>query len=106
MNNELLLLIKNKQIQKYIDLEDLVYRFQPIYDEITNILGLKRIRTKRIGCSIPPGMYKIIDNNFMSKHLLPKEVKVDITIDDVRLKSILKNNQNLLLTKPSFFLQF
>ena len=90
MNNELLLLIKNKKIQKYNDLEDMVYRVQLTYTENTDILGLKYNPTKRIGYSIPPGMYKIIDINFMLKYLLPKEVKADITIDDDRLKSNLK----------------
>ena len=30
-------------------------------------------------------MYEIIEINFMLKHLLPKDVKVDIRIDDIRI---------------------
>ena len=37
------------------------------------------------------------------KHILPKNVKVNITIDDVRLKSNLKANQTLIFTEKSFF---
>ena len=32
---------------KYNDLEDMVYRFQPTYDEIINILNFQYIPTKR-----------------------------------------------------------
>ena len=72
------------------DLEDMVYRFQQTYDGIIDILDLKHVPTKKIGYSIPHGMYEIIDINYMLKHLLPKEVKVDISIDDDRLKSNFK----------------
>ena len=59
----------------------MVYRFQLTYDEIIDILDLKKIPTTTIGYSLPPGMYGIIDNKFMLKFLLPKEVKVKITVD-------------------------
>ena len=81
----------------------MVYRFQLTYDEIIDILDLKYIPRERIGYSIPPGMCEIININYMLKHLLPKEVKVDITIDDVRVKSNLKINQTLIFTKKSSF---
>ena len=29
-------------------------------------------------------MYKIIDNNYMLKYLLPKELNIDISKEDVR----------------------
>ena len=48
---------------KYNDLEDLVYRMQLTYDEIINILDLKYIPTKRIGYSIEPNIYNVIDLN-------------------------------------------
>ena len=48
-------------------------------------------------------MYEIIDFNFMLKSLLPKEVKVNITIDDVRLKLNLTTNKTIRFTKKSFF---
>ena len=40
----------------------------------------------------------------MLKSLLPKEVKVKITIDDVRLKSNLTTNKTIRFTKKSFLL--
>ena len=36
------------------------------------------------------------------KHILPDNVKVSVTIDDIRLKSNLKNNQTLIFTNKSF----
>ena len=88
---------------KYNDLEDLVYRFQLTYDEIMNILDLKYIPTKRTGYSLNPGIYEVVDSNNTLKHILPNNVKVNITIDDIRLKSKLRTNQTLLFTNKSFF---
>ena len=50
----------------------MVCRFQLTYDEIIDILGLKYIPTTTIGYALPPGMYEIVDINFMLKSLLPK----------------------------------
>ena len=66
---------------------------QLIYDEIMNILDLKCIPTKRTGFSLNPGVYEVVGLNNTLKHFLPDNVKVSVTIDDVRLKSNLKTNQ-------------
>ena len=39
----------------------------------------------------------------MWKHLLPNNVKISTTIDDIRIKSNLNINQTLIITKKSFF---
>ena len=39
----------------------------------------------------------------MLKSLIPKDVKVKITIDDIRVKSILTTNRTIRFTKKSFF---
>ena len=88
---------------KYNNLEDLVYRMRLSYDEIMDILDLKFITTKRTGYSLNPGIYEIIDLNNTLKNILPDIVKVNITIDDIRLKSNLKINQTLIFTEKSFF---
>ena len=98
--NEIIEELKNV---KYNDLEDLVYRMQLSYDEIMDILDLKYIPTKRTGYSLKPGIYEVIDLNNTLKYILPKNVKVNITIDDIRLKSKLKINQTLIFTSKSFF---
>ena len=73
------------------------------YDEIIDILDLKYIPTKRTGYSLNPGIYEVIDLNNTLKYILPKNVKVNITKDDIRLKSNLKINQTLIFTEKSFF---
>ena len=76
---------------------------QLTYDEIMDILDLKYIPTKRTGYSLNPGTYEVVDSNNTLKHILPDNVKVSVTIDDVRLKSNLKTNQTLIFTERSFF---
>ena len=103
-----LILKKNQLLEelrnvKYNDLEDLVYRMQLTFDEIIDILDLIYIPTKRIGYSLNTGIYEVVDLNNSVKYILPDNVKVNITIDDIRLKSNLKNNRTLIFTNKSFF---
>ena len=98
--NEIIEELKNA---KYNDLEDSVYRMRLSYYEIMDILDLKYIPTKRTGYSLNPGIYEVVDLNNTLKHILPDNVKVNITIDDIRLKSNLKINQTLIFTEKSFF---
>ena len=98
--NEILGELKNI---KYNDLGDLVYRMQLTYNEVIDILDLEYVPTKRIGYSLNPGIYEVIDLTNTLKHILPDNVKVNVTIDDIRLKSILKINQTLIFTNKSFF---
>ena len=50
-----------------------------------------------------PGIYEVVDLNNTLKHILPDNVKINITIDDIRSKSNLKINQTLIFTEKSFF---
>ena len=88
---------------KYNDLENLVLRLQLTYDGILDILNLQYIPTKRTGYSLNPSIYEVVQLNNTLKHILPDIVKVSVTIDDVRIKSNLKNNQTLIFTEKSFF---
>ena len=88
---------------KYNDLEDLVYRFRLTYDEIMDILDLKYIPTKRMGYSIEPNIYNVVDLNKTLKNILPDNVKIDNTIDERKYKTDLKINQTLIFTNKSFF---
>ena len=76
---------------------------QLTYNEIIDILDLEYIPTKRIGYSLNSGIYEVIDLNNTLKYILPDNVKVTITIDDIRLKSNLKINRTLIFTNKSFF---
>ena len=103
-----LILKKNEMLEemknvKNIDLKDLVYRMQLTYDEIIDMLDLKNIPTKRTGYSLNPGIYEVVDLHHTLKYILPDNVKVSVTIDNVRLKSNLKINQTLIFTEKSFF---
>ena len=96
-------IIEELKKAKYKDLRDLVYKMQLTYDEIIDVIYLKYISTERRGYSLNPGIYEIIDLNNTLKHILPNNVKVSITIDDIRLKSNLKINQTLIFTEKSLF---
>ena len=96
-------ILEELKIVKYNDLEDLVYRMRLSYDEIMDILDLKYKPTKRTGYSLNPGFYEVVDLNNTLKHILPDNVKINITVDDIRLKSSLRINQTLLFTEKSFF---
>ena len=67
------------------------------------LLDVKYIDAKSTGFTFPIGIYEIVDNNSIVKSLLPDEVKVNITIDDTRLKSNLTTNKTIRFTKKSFF---
>ena len=73
------------------------------FDEIMDILDLKYIPTKRTGYSLNPSIYEVVDLNNTLKYILHDNVKVNVTIDDVRLKSNLKTNQTIIFTEKSFF---
>ena len=96
-------IIEKLKKAKNNDLEDLVYRLRLSYDEVMDILDMKYIPTKRTGYSLNPGIYEVIDLNNFLKPILPDNVKINITIDDIRIKSNLKINQILIFTEKSFF---
>ena len=102
-NNQKYEILEELKKAKYNDLGDLVYRMQLTYDENIDVLDLKYVSTKRIGYSLNPGIYEVIDLNNTLKHILPDNVKVNVTIDDIRLKSNLKINQTSIFTENSFF---
>ena len=68
-----------------------------------DILDLKYIPTEKTGYRLKPGIYEVIDLNNSLKNILPDNVKVNITIDDVREKTNLKTNQTLFFAEKSFF---
>ena len=96
-------ILEDLKIIKYNDLKGLVYRMRLSYDEIIDLLDLKYIPTKRTWYSLNPGIYELVDLNNTLNHILPDNVKVNITIDDVRLKSNIKTNQTLIFSEKSFF---
>ena len=61
----------------------MVFRFRLSYDEIIHILDLKYIPTKEMGYSLNPSIYEVVDLNNILKYILPENVKVNITFDDL-----------------------
>ena len=76
---------------------------QLTFVEVRVILDLKYNPTKRTGYSLNPGFYEVFDLDKTLKYILTDNVKISVTIDDVRLKSNLKANQTLIFTSKSFF---
>ena len=67
-----------------------------------DVLDLKNFPTKRTGYCLNPGIY-VTDLNNTLKFILPDNVKVSVTVDDVCLKSNLKINQTQFFTEKSCF---
>ena len=57
---------------------------------------------KKTGYTLPVGVYEASDIELMLRSLLSKDVKLSIAIDNIRLKSHVKNTQTLLFTYKSF----
>ena len=83
---------------KYTELEDLVFRFHLTHPEIMDILDVKHIAGSTKGYTLAPGIYEILDFVFMLKSLLPNELKLNNTVDDIRLKSNLTTNKTKRFT--------
>ena len=98
--NEILDELKNV---KYNDLRDLVYRMRLSDDEIMDILDLNYIPTKRMGYSIEPNIFNVVDLNNTLKNFLHNNVKISVTIAEKKYKANLKINQTLIFTNKSFF---
>ena len=82
------ILEKLKKYSTYQSLNDMVFRLQLKYHEIINILDFKYIPTKRIGYSLNPNIYNVIDLNNSLKNILPDNVKINVTIDEKNTKQI------------------
>ena len=64
---------------------------------------MKYIDASTTRYTLEPGIYEISDMNLMLKSLLPEEVKVIITIDDIRLKTNLTSIRTIRFTKKELF---
>ena len=112
INYQHLILKKNEILEevrtvKYNDIEDLVYRMQQLtYDENIGILDFKVFSTKRTAYSLNPGFNEVVDLNETLKYILPDDVKINFTVDDISLKINLKINQTLIFNIKSFFIGF
>ena len=73
------------------------------YNETVDIFDVKYIAGSTKGYTLPSIINETIDINLMLKSSIPNEVKVDITIDDNRIKSNLITSKTIRFIKKSFF---
>ena len=88
---------------KYKDLPDVVFRMELTYDENVDILDTKYFAGSTVGYTLPPGINEFSDLNMILHSLLPDDIKVVTTTDDIRLRSNLGTNKTIRLTRESFF---
>ena len=82
----------------------MVFRTELIHSEIENTLDIKHTDTSTIGYTLPPGINETSDFNLKLKSLQSDDVKLNITIDNIKLKSNFTTNETKNSTKNSFFL--
>ena len=80
----------------------MVFRMESTYGEIESILETNCIPTSFSGYTFPSVIYELTDNHLLLETLLPDEVKVKSTIDDIRLTSKLTTNKTKRFTENSF----
>ena len=88
---------------KYPDLEDMVYGMELTSGEIVDLLDIKNNSATSIGYTQPPGTFEFSDLNLMIISLVPDEVKVIITIDDIRIRSNLTTIKTVKYIKIFFY---
>ena len=81
----------------------MVFRMELTYHEVAEILVTNYIDEKSTGYTFPPRTCERTDSNLKLKCLLPDEVKINFTIDDLKLKSKLTMNKTIRFTKRKFF---
>ena len=60
------------------------------YDEIMDVLDIRKFPSERTGYTLLPGKYEISDTNKTLKNLLHNNMEVSITNDDIRVICNLK----------------
>ena len=80
-----------------------MYRMELTCDEIMDVLDIKVTTATSIGYTIAPSIHEISEINLKVKSLLPDEVKLKITTDDIRLESNLATNNTKRFTQKFFF---
>ena len=88
---------------KIKDFEDMVYREEVTYHETIDILDIKYTAGSTNGYTLPPSIDRICDLNLMLKSLLPNELKLDITIYDIRLRSNLRTIKTIKFSRKKLF---
>ena len=83
-----------EKLKRYenIDLENMLYRMPLTYHGNIKRLDIKHFGATALGYSLPPELFRIKKNIFRIISLLPSGVKVNVTIDDIIMKTNLSNS--------------
>ena len=67
-----------------------------------DVSDIKSTSATSVGYTLPPGICETGDINLILRCLLPDNVKINMTIDDIRLKSFLTTKKSNTFTIKSF----
>ena len=81
----------------------MIFRLKLSNTEILNLFDMKNIDASTTGYTLPPDVYEASDLISVIKALLPNDVKVNISVDGIRLKSNLTKNNTIRFTQKLFF---
>ena len=81
----------------------MVFRMELTYHEIADILDTSYIAASSTGYALQRSIYEICDTNLILKSLLPDDVKVNVTFDDISLRSNLTTHKTINHLKNLFF---
>ena len=84
----------------------MIYRMELTYHEIVLIWDVKYFTGSTIEYTLPPVTHEISDINLMLMSLLLDDVKVDITVDDIRVRSFLTTNKTIKILAKCFSTQY
>ena len=84
----------------------MVSKMELPYLESVDILDAKYVNRSSDGYTLPAGINEIGDLKLMLNSLHPNEIKITITIDDIRLRSNLTTNKTVKFSKKSFSIQY
>ena len=85
------------------DIEDMVFSMKLTSSEVQNKIDTNFIATSFTGYTFLRVIFDIGDFNSMLKSLLPNELKANIALDDIKIKSISPTDKTISFTEKSFF---
>ena len=87
---------------KYKDFQDMVYKLDLAYNETVDIMDVKNFAASSTAYTLPAGLFEISDLNMILQSLLPDDMKVDNTTDNITPRSNLIANKTMKFDKKSF----
>ena len=84
----------------------MVYGMESTYGGVIDILDVRNKNGTTIRYVLPPGIYETTDTISTINSLLPNEVELKITFDDIRLRTNLTVNKTKNFTKKSIYIPY